>query len=145
MAQSENKVAIVTGSATGVGAAAARQLAERGCNVVINYTKSKDEAEQTAATCRTSGVEALAFQADVSSDEACRAMADAAVTAWGRIDYLINNPGGDSWPCHCGAARCRGKTGVSFFTLPHEIQREYLPLLAPWFRRKHADKLQHLS
>ena len=88
---SDRKVAIVTGSATGVGAAAAIMLAERGCNVVVNYTRSKDEAEETAEACRSKGVEAIAFQADVSDDEACQAMAQAAVDAWGRIDYLINN------------------------------------------------------
>ncbi|MGB1087791.1 MAG: SET domain-containing protein [Alphaproteobacteria bacterium] len=49
------------------------------------------------------------------------------------VDYLINNPGGNSWPCACGAARCRGETGISFFTLPEAIQQEYRPLLAPWF------------
>ncbi len=86
-----NKVAIVTGSATGVGAAAALMLAERGCNVVINYTRSKDEAEDTALQCRDKGVEALVFQADVSDDASCRAMVQAAVDAWGRVDYLINN------------------------------------------------------
>lgn len=91
MAQSDRKVAIVTGSATGVGAAAAILLAKRGCNVVINYTRSKDEAEETAATCREHGAEAIAFRADVSDDDACRSMVQAAVDAWGRIDYLINN------------------------------------------------------
>jgi 3-oxoacyl-[acyl-carrier protein] reductase len=85
------KVAIVTGSATGVGAATALMLAERGRNVVINYTRSKDEAEQTAAECRAKGVEALVFQADVSEDESCRAMVQAAVDAWGRVDFLVNN------------------------------------------------------
>ena len=85
------KVAIVTGSATGVGAATALMLAERGCNVVINYTRSKDEAEETAAECRAKGAEALVFQADVSDDAACRAMVQAAVDAWGRVDFLVNN------------------------------------------------------
>jgi len=61
------------------------------------------------------------------------------------IDYLINNGGGDSWPCHCGADRCRGETGLSFFTLPQEIQFEYLPLLAPWFRRRYADQVERLE
>jgi len=88
---SRPKVAVVTGSATGVGAAAAIMLAERGCNVVVNYTRSKDEADETAGICRDKGVEAIAFQADVSDDAACRAMAQAALDAWGRIDYLINN------------------------------------------------------
>ncbi len=85
------KVAIVTGSATGVGAATAVMLAERGRNVVINYTRSKDEAEETAAECRAKGVEALVFQADVSDDAACRAMVQAAVDTWGRVDFLVNN------------------------------------------------------
>ena len=91
MATTDNKVAIITGSATGVGAAAALQLAGRGCNVVINYTRSVNEAEETAAKCRDSGVEAITVQADVSDDAACRGMAQAALDAWGRIDYLINN------------------------------------------------------
>ena len=62
-----------------------------------------------------------------------------------RVDYLINNEGGDSWPCQCGAARCRGMTGKSFFHLPEDIQREYLPLLASWFCRRHGDELKRLN
>ncbi len=60
-------------------------------------------------------------------------------------DYLINNPGGDSWSCHCGAPRCRGETAHSFFTLPEELQREYLPLLAPWFLGRYSQQLKHLT
>ena len=60
------------------------------------------------------------------------------------VDYLINNPGGDSWECQCGSARCRGKTAASFFDLPTDIQREYYPLLAPWFLRQHAGRLAAL-
>ena len=60
------------------------------------------------------------------------------------LDYLINNEGGDSWSCNCGAARCRGKTGYSFLTLPEELQREYLPLLAPWFVERYAGELERL-
>lgn len=85
------KVAIVTGSATGVGAAAAILLAERGCNVVVNYTRSQAEAEETAAACRERGAEVIVFQADVADDDACQGMARAAAERWGRIDYLINN------------------------------------------------------
>jgi 3-oxoacyl-[acyl-carrier protein] reductase len=91
MGDSTHKVAIVTGSATGVGAATAIMLAEKNINVVINYTRSKDEAGETATTCRSKGVEAITFQADVSEDDQCRAMVQAAVDEWGRIDYLVNN------------------------------------------------------
>ena len=60
------------------------------------------------------------------------------------LDYLINNEGGDSWACLCGAARCRGRTGVSFFDLPPMFRREYAPLLAPWFIRRNAERLDEL-
>lgn len=89
----ERKTAIVTGSATGVGAATAELLAERGCNVVVNYTRSETEARETAARCEASGTETQVVQADVSDDAACRAIAAAAMDAWGRIDYLVNNAG----------------------------------------------------
>ncbi len=56
-------------------------------------------------------------------------------------DYNINITGGTSWPCHCGAARCRGTTVGDFFGLSVEIQSEYRPLLADWFRRHHAQRL----
>jgi 3-oxoacyl-[acyl-carrier protein] reductase len=93
MANEEGKVAIITGSATGVGAAAAIMLAEKGINVVINYTRSKDDAEATAETCRAKGAEAITCQADVSEDDDCRAMVQATIDKWGRLDYLINNAG----------------------------------------------------
>lgn len=86
-------VTIVTGSATGVGAASARLLASKGCNVVINYTKSVDEAKETQAACETAGVETLLVQADVSSDDDCKRMAAETMDRWGRIDGLINNAG----------------------------------------------------
>lgn len=87
----DRKVAIVTGSATGVGAATAIMLAGRDCNVVVNYTRSRAEAEETAAACRAQGADTIVFQADVADDDACRAMAGAAAGRWGRIDYLVNN------------------------------------------------------
>lgn len=87
----KGKVAIVTGSATGVGAEVARQLAARGCNVVINYTKSEAEAKEAEAACKALGVETLMVQADVSVDADCRRMAQAALDKWGRIDVLVNN------------------------------------------------------
>ena len=86
-------VGIVTGSATGVGAACARLLASKGCNVVVNYTKSEAEAKETAAACTAQGVEALVVRADISDDSDCRRMAAEAMEKWGRIDALINNAG----------------------------------------------------
>jgi 3-oxoacyl-[acyl-carrier protein] reductase len=91
MTVTPRKAALVTGSATGVGAAAALLLAGRGCDVVINYTRSGAEAEDTAARCRAAGADVIVFKGDVGDDDACRGMAQAAVDRWGRIDYLVNN------------------------------------------------------
>jgi 3-oxoacyl-[acyl-carrier protein] reductase len=91
MAQSNRKAAIVTGSATGVGAATALALAQRGWDVVINYTRSEAEAKASEAACRAAGANTLLVKADVSRDEDCRALVQAAVDAWGRIDALVNN------------------------------------------------------
>ena len=84
-------VFIVTGSATGLGAEVSRRLAGKGGNVVINYTKSEAEAQQTAAECKNLGADAILCQADVSVDEDCRRMAAEALERWGRIDGLVNN------------------------------------------------------
>jgi 3-oxoacyl-[acyl-carrier protein] reductase len=87
------KVAIVTGSATGMGRATALMLAEQGCNVVVNYTRSEAEALETAADVELRGAKALLSRADVSSDEECREMVQATVDAFGRVDVLVNNAG----------------------------------------------------
>lgn len=84
-------VFIVTGSATGVGSATVKQLSERGANVVINYTRSRGEAEETAAACQAAGAEVALVQADVAEDAACRALVQAAIERWGRLDGLVNN------------------------------------------------------
>jgi len=87
------KTAIVTGSATGVGAATALGLAQRGYDVLVNYSKSQTEAEASAAACRAAGADVLLVQADVADDTACRRMVDAAVARWQRLDALVNNAG----------------------------------------------------
>ncbi len=89
----DGKVAIVTGSATGIGAAVAEKLAARGASVVINYTKSQAEAEATQASIQKIGAQTRLIQADVSRDEDCRRMARETLDAFGRIDILVNNAG----------------------------------------------------
>ncbi len=89
----EGSVIIITGSATGLGAAVAKRSASKGAKVVVNYTKSETEAQETASACRELGVETLVCRADVSVDEDCRRMASEAVGRWGRIDGLVNNAG----------------------------------------------------
>jgi len=85
--------AIVTGSASGLGAATAEILARSGARLVINYSSSQKEAEATAELCRKAGAaEVLVAQGDVSKDEDCRKIV-AAAAPWGRLDILVNNAG----------------------------------------------------
>jgi 3-oxoacyl-[acyl-carrier protein] reductase len=87
------KLALVTGAGTGVGAATALSLAQRGYDVLVNYSRSAQEAEASGAACREAGADVLVMKADVSQDADCRALAQAALERWGRIDALVNNAG----------------------------------------------------
>src|SRR6202020_1712778 len=84
--------AVITGSASGLGAATAAILAKGGARIVINYSSSQKEAERTADLCRSAGSEVVVVQGDVSRDEDCRKIA-AAAAPWGRLDVLVNNAG----------------------------------------------------
>jgi len=90
------KVAIVTGGGTGIGASVVRRLAARGVRCVINYASSRDEAEALAAEVEG----AIAVQADIVEDAACRALAQAAIDSFGRIDFLVNNAGRTKFANH---------------------------------------------
>lgn len=91
----EDMVAIVTGGGTGIGAAVVRRLAGRGVRCVINYAHSRGEAEALARE-----VGGIAVQADVADDAQCRALAEAARTAFGRVDLLVNNAGRTKFAAH---------------------------------------------
>ncbi len=86
-------VAIVTGSASGVGAATARLLASQGCHIVINYSRSEEAANKVAKECEALGAQVLVCKANVANDAECRAMVAQAADKWGRVDILVNNAG----------------------------------------------------
>ncbi|HQD84477.1 MAG TPA: SDR family oxidoreductase [Quisquiliibacterium sp.] len=89
----KGKVAIVTGSSSGIGASTALAIARRGGSVVVNCSRSRDAADAVAAECRALGGDAIVVAANVADDADCRALADAAMKRWGRIDWLVNNAG----------------------------------------------------
>jgi 3-oxoacyl-[acyl-carrier protein] reductase len=91
------RVAIVTGGGTGIGAATVRMLAARGVCCVVNYASSREDAEAVAAEV---GNGAVAVKADIVEDAACRALAEAALDAFGRIDFLVNNAGRTKFANH---------------------------------------------
>jgi 3-oxoacyl-[acyl-carrier protein] reductase len=88
-----NKVALVTGASRGIGAAVAERLAADGFTVIINYAGSAVEAEALAGKIEKTGGRATTVQADVSDPAAVARMFDAAETAFGGVDVLVNNAG----------------------------------------------------
>ncbi|KAK7752373.1 hypothetical protein SLS62_005710 [Diatrype stigma] len=88
------KVALVTGSSRGIGAAIIEKLASHGADVVVNYVSSASAAEAVAAKARSSGgVRAITVQADVSKGEEIARLFQMAKTEFGRIDIVMSNSG----------------------------------------------------
>lgn len=93
MSTLKEKVILVTGASRGIGATIARDLANAGAKVIINYAGAKDLADQVVNDIKQKGGDALAVQADVSKSNEVKAMFDTAIAHYGRIDVLINNAG----------------------------------------------------
>jgi 3-oxoacyl-[acyl-carrier protein] reductase len=94
------KTALITGSATGIGRSAAWQLADRGYQVVVNYSRSEKDAEETAQGVRDRGAEVLVIKTDVANDHDVRSMIDATVNRFGGLDVLVNNAGTTHFIAH---------------------------------------------
>jgi 3-oxoacyl-[acyl-carrier protein] reductase len=130
---SSRKVAIITGSGTGVGAATALLLAQRGYNVLINYSRSVDDARQSQAACIAAGADTLLVQADVANDADCKALAQAAQSRWGRIDALVNNAGVTSFAGLANWDALDGETFARIYAVntvgPFQMVRACAPAL----------------
>ena len=87
----EDRVALVTGSGKGVGAGIVRVLSAAGMKCVINCNSNRQMAEETLKDILDAGGEAFLYQADVSDPEQAKAMVEAAVSRYGRLDVLVNN------------------------------------------------------
>ena len=130
----DGKIVLVTGASTGLGAALAVGAATRGAKaVVITYASNKAEAEATAEAVRAAGAEPVLAQGDVSDNNACIDIAEAAAK-FGRIDALANNAGTTKQvPNH---ANLDGLTGEDFARIyavnvigPFQMIRAARPLL----------------
>ncbi len=91
MTATTGRVALVTGASSGIGAATARLLAERGMRVVVNYLRNTSAAEEVVAGILAAGGQAMAVQADVRQAAAVESMIERVEAAWGGIDVLVHN------------------------------------------------------
>jgi len=89
----QDKVALVTGCARGIGRAIAIELASRGAAVAVNYRSSSAEAEKLSAEIQEMGVESVLIQGDVSSKEDSKRVMEAVMDSFKQIDILVNNAG----------------------------------------------------
>jgi len=91
MSNENRAVALVTGSATGVGRACILQFAKQGYDVVVNYSRSEVEARETVAEAEACGVSVMLVQCDVSDELSVRQMIGEVENRFGRLDVVVNN------------------------------------------------------
>ena len=93
----DGKVAIVTGSSSGIGEEIARRLSDLGANVVVNSANSVNAGQQVAKSLST---KSLYIQADISDQAAGQQLIDKTISEFGQIDFLINNAGWTTLVAH---------------------------------------------
>jgi len=89
----QNKVAIVTGAATGIGQAIAIRFAQEGAAVVVDYVGTPDTPHQTVEAIKNIGGKTIAVAADVSKPEQVQQLMDSTMNAFCRLDIVVNNAG----------------------------------------------------
>ncbi|PWK17325.1 3-oxoacyl-[acyl-carrier protein] reductase [Arcicella aurantiaca] len=88
-----NKVALITGSARGLGKAIAERYASLGADIIINYSKDKASADEVVSNITAMGVKVIAVQADVSKVNDIQKLFDEAINVFGKIDIVVANAG----------------------------------------------------
>ena len=129
----KDKVAVITGSSRGIGKAIAIRFATEGAKVVVNYTRSKDLADDVVTQIQSEGAQAVAVQADVAQRKDTDRLRNATLQAFGQIDILVSNAGvivdrpyidstEEDWDWIINT-NLRGFFNVTQSILPHMIER----------------------
>jgi 3-oxoacyl-[acyl-carrier protein] reductase len=131
----KNYVAVVTGASRSIGRGIALAFAREGCSVVVNYSKSREEADEVVDTIRGMGSMAIAVQCDVSKRDEVEAMFATAIEEFGKVDILVNNAGiaaggsilettDEVWDRHM-AVNLKGVFLCSQVAARHMVERRY--------------------
>jgi 3-oxoacyl-[acyl-carrier protein] reductase len=122
------KAALITGGSSGMGEATAKELARRGWQVAIMFSRNRQEADRVAG--ETGGI---AIQGDVAQDADCRSAAKAVLDKWGRIDALVNSAGTTKFVAHADLDGLSGDDILGIFRVnfvgPFQMIRACAPAL----------------
>lgn len=91
MSELAGKVAIVTGGSRGIGRAIALELGRLGANVVVNYSKDEEGAEEVLESLKTLGVVGIKVKEDIGDFQGAKNLVDKTMETFGRVDILVNN------------------------------------------------------
>jgi NAD(P)-dependent dehydrogenase (short-subunit alcohol dehydrogenase family) len=130
-----DKVAVVTGASRSIGRGIAMAFAREGCSVVVNYSKSREEADEVVNTIREMDGRAIAIQCDVSKRDEVEAMFTRVIEEFGKVDILVNNAGvaargsildtsDEVWDRHM-AVNLKGVFLCSQMAARHMVERRY--------------------
>ena len=108
-----DKVVIITGASGGLGSAMALQFGAEGARVVVNYNVAVQDAEDVVKEINSGSGDAFTYRADVCNFREVKAMVEAVLSRWGRIDVLVNNAG--------GALRWLGSEGEPVWEMEEEL------------------------
>jgi 3-oxoacyl-[acyl-carrier protein] reductase len=125
----KGRSALVTGGGTGIGRAISLAFAREGAQVAVNYSRSRERAEETVQRIQEAGGRAVALQADVSREPEARRLVETVLTEWGRLDVLVNNAGWTKRVPH-----------AELDALDDEVWRKTLAVnvYGAWYCMKHA-------
>ena len=129
----DRKVAIITGSSQGLGAAIAKKLSERNVNTVINYSSNEDLANHTMEECIKNGVNAITVKANVSNDDDCIKLVKETINAFGKVDILVNNAGTTKFADHTKLEKLSDEDFINIYKVnvigPYQMIRAVEPFM----------------
>ena len=129
----DRKVAIITGSSQGLGAAIAKKLSERNVNTVINYSSNEDLANHTMEECVNNGVNSITVKANVSNDDDCKRLVKETIDAFGKVDILVNNAGTTKFADHTKLEKLSDEDFINIYKVnvigPYQMIRAVEPFM----------------
>ena len=141
----EGKVAVITGSSAGIGAEAAKKISALGGKVTINYSKSKEAAEEVAHGCSHLGGSPLIIKSDIATDEGCKHLIDSAFSELGAINILIYYAGRTKFADHSNLDALQRDDFENIFALNLNSNYELIKHARPHLAKNKKSSIVNIS